>query len=87
MHSKLVYVLESLPGPCRSWNGRKTRSERCEAPTFSTIVEIRDRQNWYIHQDVAASVDDILNGSVPSTESRKRGLYFMTGPYMVSNKA
>ncbi|KAL3130130.1 R3H domain [Trebouxia sp. C0009 RCD-2024] len=54
----------------RSWNGRKTRSERCEAPTFSTIVEIRDRQNWYIHQDVAASVDDILNGSVPSTESR-----------------
>ncbi|KAA6418904.1 MAG: hypothetical protein FRX49_11130, partial [Trebouxia sp. A1-2] len=49
---------------------RQTRSERCEAPTFSTIVEIRDRQNWYIHQDVAASVDDILNGSVPSTESR-----------------
>ncbi len=75
MHSKLVYVLDSIHGLCRSWNGRKTRSERCEAPTFSTVVEIRDRQNWYIHQDVAASVDDILNGSVPSTESRRSELY------------
>ena len=49
----------------RSYNGRKTRSERCETP----VVEIRDRNTWHVHQDVAASVDKILNGEAPATHT------------------
>ncbi len=54
----------------RSYDGRKTRSERSEAPTFSTVVEIKDRHTWYIHDNVTKSVDSILDGRSPATMCR-----------------
>lgn len=55
----------------RMQNGRKTRSERLEMPTFSTVIEIQDQHTWLVHGDVAASVDSILAGSAPATDCRQ----------------
>ena len=55
----------------RMQNGRKTRSERLEMPTFFTVIEIRDRRTWLVHADVASSVDSILAGQAPATECRQ----------------
>ena len=57
---------------CRSVNGRKTRQERCEAPTFSMLVEVLDHNQYVLHSDVAASVDATLAGRQPMTEIRSR---------------
>lgn len=47
--------------------GRKTRSERLDVPTFSTVIEIRDQRTWRVHADVASSVDSILGSKAPAT--------------------
>lgn len=58
----------------RSFNGRKTRHERCEAPIFSMAVEILGHNQYVVHTDVAASVDAILAGRQPMPEVRLRGI-------------
>ena len=49
----------------RYQNGRKSHTERCGTPSITINVEVREQDCWYIHSDVAASVDRILQGSEP----------------------
>lgn len=51
---------------------QKSILERKAPPTFDTIIEIIDRDQVAVHQDVAATVDVILRGAVPRPELRKR---------------
>ena len=51
---------------------QKSILERKAPPTFSTIVEIIDRDQVAVHQDVAATVDLILRGGLPRPELRRR---------------
>lgn len=51
---------------------QKSILERKAPPTFDTIIEIIDRDQVAVHQDVASTVDVILRGSVPRPELRKR---------------
>ena len=51
-------------------NSRKTRSERLEMPTFSTVIENLERHTWLVHGDVAASVDNILATRLQQTAGR-----------------
>jgi stage III sporulation protein SpoIIIAA len=51
---------------------QKSILERKAPPTFDTIVEIIDRDQVAVHQDVASTVDLILRGAVPRPESRRR---------------
>ena len=69
-HGILYYMDDMLLLLHRMQNGRKTRSERLEMPTFSTVIEIQDRHTWRVHGDVAASVDSILAGSAPTSDCR-----------------
>ena len=65
-------VLIHLAPLCRSCDGRKTKQERCEAPTFSMLAEVVDHCSCILHTDVAASVDTILQGRRPISELRFR---------------
>lgn len=56
----------------RSTEGRKTRQERCDAPTFSMVVEVLNHNEWCLHTDVEGSVDAILSGKQPRVEMRSR---------------
>jgi stage III sporulation protein SpoIIIAA len=51
---------------------QKSILERKAPPTFGTIIEIVDRDQVAVHQDVAATVDLILRGGVPRPELRRR---------------
>lgn len=51
---------------------QKSILERKAPPTFGTIIEIVDRDQVAVHQDVAATVDLILRGSAPRPELRRR---------------
>ena len=51
---------------------QKSILERKAPPTFDTIIEIIDRDQVAVHQDVAATVDLILRGAVPRPELRRR---------------
>jgi stage III sporulation protein SpoIIIAA len=51
---------------------QKSILERKAPPTFDTIIEIIDRDQVAVHQDVASTVDVILRGAVPRPELRKR---------------
>ncbi len=51
---------------------QKSILERKAPPTFDTIIEIIDRDQVAVHQDVAATVDVILRGAVPRPELRRR---------------
>lgn len=70
-HDIVCYMRDKLLLVRRMQNGRKTRSERLEMPTFSTVIEIMDRRTWLVHGDVAASVDSILAGNAPATDCRQ----------------
>lgn len=48
----------------------KTRQERKGPPMFRYVVELRGRDEWRIHWDVAASVDALLAGGRPYVEDR-----------------
>ncbi|GAB4817298.1 hypothetical protein N2152v2_004344 [Parachlorella kessleri] len=54
----------------RTNGGNKTRTERCGAPTFSTLVEVLSQNRWRVHMSVARSVDAILAGREPVTQLR-----------------
>jgi stage III sporulation protein SpoIIIAA len=51
---------------------QKSILERKAPPTFDTIIEIIDRDQVAVHNDVASTVDLILRGGVPRPESRRR---------------
>ena len=52
---------------------QKTVLERKAPPTFEVVVEIHDRDRFAVHRDVAAVVDQMLRGRVPTPELRVRG--------------
>ena len=51
---------------------QKSILERKAPPTFDTIIEIVDRDQVAVHNDVASTVDLILRGGVPRPEFRRR---------------
>jgi hypothetical protein len=51
---------------------QKSILERKAPPTFDTIIEIVDRDQVAVHNDVASAVDVILRGGVPRPEMRRR---------------
>jgi stage III sporulation protein SpoIIIAA len=51
---------------------QKSILERKAPPTFDTIIEIVDRDEVAVHNDVASTVDLILRGGVPRPELRRR---------------
>jgi stage III sporulation protein SpoIIIAA len=51
---------------------QKSILERKAPPTFDTIIEIVDRDQVAVHNDVASTVDLILRGGVPRPETRRR---------------
>jgi stage III sporulation protein SpoIIIAA len=51
---------------------QKSILERKAPPTFDTIIEIVDRDQVAVHNDVASTVDLILRGGVPRPEMRRR---------------
>jgi len=50
----------------------KTTFERGGAPTFSIILELVDVEKWVIHLNTADSVDRMLTGGSPPTQTRYR---------------
>ena len=63
--------MSCLVASCRSYDGRKTRQERAEAPTFTMVLEVVNHNEWLLHDDVARSVDAILGHKQPRTEARQ----------------
>jgi stage III sporulation protein SpoIIIAA len=51
---------------------QKTVLERKAPPTFSVVIEIKDRQHLAVHHDVAAAVDAMLRGRSHPPEIRYR---------------
>ena len=51
---------------------QKSILERKAPPTFDMIIEIVDRDQVAVHNDVASTVDVILRGGVPRPELRRR---------------
>ena len=51
---------------------QKSILERKAPPTFDMIIEIIDRDQVAVHNDVASTVDVILRGGVPRPELRRR---------------
>ncbi|MEB3200873.1 MAG: AAA family ATPase [Synechococcaceae cyanobacterium] len=50
---------------------QKTVLERAAEPTFPLAVEMHSRQRWWIHRDVAATVDQLLRGQPPRPQLRE----------------
>ena len=51
-------------------NGKKTMVERAGKPVVDVVIEMKTHNKWHIHHDVAASVDALLAGHMPSVEER-----------------
>jgi hypothetical protein len=51
---------------------QKTVLERKAPPTFDVVVEIRDRERFAVHADVAATVDRLLRHQVVEPQLRVR---------------
>ncbi len=51
---------------------QKSILERKAPPTFGVMIEIIGRDEVAVHTDVAATVDTILRGGAPRTETRRR---------------
>lgn len=49
---------------------QKSILERKAPPTFDIAIEMLERQRWTVHEDVAATVDALLRGRVPSPQER-----------------
>ncbi|MFM8277216.1 MAG: AAA family ATPase [Cyanobium sp.] len=52
---------------------QKTVLERAAEPTFPLAVEMRSRERWLIHRDVASTVDQLLRGQAPRPQVREIG--------------
>ncbi len=53
---------------------QKTVLERRAPPTFDVLVEIKQRDRFAVHMDIAASVDSLLRGFPLPPEIRSRGM-------------
>lgn len=49
---------------------QKSVLERKAPPTFDIAVEMRSRQEWLVHEQVAATVDSLLRGRQPNPQVR-----------------
>ncbi|GAB4342211.1 MAG: AAA family ATPase [Cyanophyceae cyanobacterium] len=54
----------------RRRGSQKTVLERKAPPTFEIAVEMQERQRWVVHEDVAATIDTLLRGRAPETQTR-----------------
>jgi stage III sporulation protein SpoIIIAA len=54
----------------RRRGSQKTVLERKAPPTFAIAVEMLERQKWVVHEDVAATVDQLLRGREPILQIR-----------------
>ena len=73
--SDLIGGIESVTlsdDEARRRGTQKTVLERRAPPTFDILIEIQDRQQLLVHENVAESVDAQLRGRKPSTEIRYR---------------
>jgi len=73
--SDLVGGIESVTlsdEEARRRGTQKTVLERRAPPTFDVLIEIKDRDQLVVHQDVAAAVDAILRGRILAPEVRYR---------------
>jgi stage III sporulation protein SpoIIIAA len=52
---------------------QKSILERKAPPTFDIAIEMLERQRWTVHDDVAATVDTLLRGRVPTPQERSVG--------------
>jgi len=69
---------------------QKSILERKAPPTFDTIIEIVDRDQVAVHNDVASTVDLILRGGSPRPELRRReedGEVAITAPVRIDTAA
>jgi stage III sporulation protein SpoIIIAA len=51
---------------------QKTVLERRSPPTFDVLIEIKERNFFVVHPDVADAVDALVRGYTPQTEARSR---------------
>ncbi|MEL7409671.1 MAG: R3H domain-containing nucleic acid-binding protein, partial [Cyanobacteria bacterium J06558_2] len=49
---------------------QKTVLERKAPPTFAIAVEMQERQQWVVHDDVSATIDSLLRGIEPPAQVR-----------------
>lgn len=54
----------------RRRGSQKTVLERKAPPTFEIAVEMRERQRWVVHEQVANTVDSLLRGRQPNPQVR-----------------
>ncbi|MEM9819002.1 MAG: R3H domain-containing nucleic acid-binding protein, partial [Cyanobacteria bacterium P01_D01_bin.6] len=54
----------------RRRGSQKSVLERKAPPTFDMAIEMLERQRWVVHEDVAATVDQLLRGRMPETQVR-----------------
>lgn len=54
----------------RRRGSQKSVLERKAPPTFDIAVEMQERQRWVVHEDVAATVDQLLRGRQPGLQIR-----------------
>lgn len=57
----------------RNRGTQKSVLERKGPPTFPLVVEMRERNNWVVHQ-TDRSVDALLHGKRPTVEVKSRWL-------------
>jgi stage III sporulation protein SpoIIIAA len=72
--SDLVGGIESVTlgdEEARRRRTQKTVLERAAEPTFSQAVEMHSRHRWVVHQQVAATVDQLLRGQTPRPQIRE----------------
>eukprot|EP00171_Calliarthron_tuberculosum_P000266 IDg266t1 len=50
---------------------QKSILERKASPAFHVVIEIHERNNWIVHENVDQAVDQILQGSFALTQNRK----------------
>ncbi len=54
----------------RRRGSQKSVLERKAPPTFDIAIEMLERQKWVVHEDVSASVDNLLRGRQPNPQTR-----------------
>ncbi|MGD1855342.1 MAG: R3H domain-containing nucleic acid-binding protein [Leptolyngbyaceae cyanobacterium] len=57
----------------RRRGSQKSVLERKAPPTFDIAIEMLERQRWVVHEEVAATIDQLLRGRLPETQIRTVG--------------
>nr|YP_007878238.1 conserved hypothetical plastid protein [Calliarthron tuberculosum]AGA63849.1 conserved hypothetical plastid protein [Calliarthron tuberculosum] len=69
---------------------QKSILERKASPAFHVVIEIHERNNWIVHENVDQAVDQILQGSFALTQNRKtnkEGIVFIECKPFISNNS